>query len=95
MGNKAKMQLEDGRVLSLNEHHINSLNRAMSWGDTGELYQLPNGQIKFRIDAEDVDLRPASTPAIIQTPTYARDDKGILCLTGPQDCSEVGGLRSQ
>lgn len=41
----------------------------MRWGDTGELYQLPNGQVKFRIDADEIDLRPVPTPAIIQTPT--------------------------
>lgn len=68
-GGKAKMQLEDGRILSLNEQQIRSLNCAMSWGDTGELYQLPNGQVKFRIDADEVDLRPVPTPAIIQTST--------------------------
>jgi hypothetical protein len=68
-GAKAKIQLEDGRVLFLNEQQIRSLNCAMDWGDTGELYQLPNGQVKFRIDADDVDLRPVPTPAIIQTPT--------------------------
>lgn len=69
IGNKAKMQLEDGRVMFLNEQHINSLNRAMRWGDSGELYQLQNGQVKFRIDADEIDLRPVPTPAIIRTPT--------------------------
>ena len=68
------MQLEDGRVMFLNEHHINSLNRAMRWGDSGELYQLQNGQVKFRIDADEIDLRPAPTPAIIQTPTDENSD---------------------
>ena len=69
IGAKAKIQLEDGRTMFLNEQQIRSLNCAMRWGDTGELYQLPNGQVKFRIDADEIDLRPVPTPAIIQTPT--------------------------
>ena len=63
------MRLEDGKILRLNQTEMNQLNRAMRWGDEGELVQLPNGQVKFRIDATDVDLRPVPTPAIIQTPT--------------------------
>ena len=68
-GGKAKMRLEDGRILSLNEQEIRSLNCAMRWGDEGELVQLPDGKVKFRIDAIEADLRPVPTPAIIQTPT--------------------------
>lgn len=73
-GGKAKMQVEDGRIMLLDEQQINSLNRAMRWGDEGELYQLPDGRVKFRINAEEVDLRPIPTPAIIQTPTDENSD---------------------
>lgn len=62
------MQLGDDRIVLLNQAQINQLNRAMRWGDKGELIQFPDGKIKFRIDAIEVDLRPIQTPAIIQTP---------------------------
>jgi len=35
---------------------------------------MPDGKVKFRIDAEEVDLRPVPTPAIIQTPTDEKPD---------------------
>ena len=63
------MRLEDGKILRLNQTEMNQLNRAMRWGDEGELVRLPDGKVKFRIDAIEVDLRPVPTPAIIQTPT--------------------------
>lgn len=73
-GGKAKLQVEDGRVMVLDQQQINALNRAMRWGDEGQLIQMPDGKVKFRIDAEEVDLRPVPTPAIIQTPTDEKPD---------------------
>ena len=43
-------------------------------GDEGQLFQMPDGKVKFRIDADEVDLRPVPTPAIIQTPTDEKSD---------------------
>jgi len=36
-GGKAKLQVEDGRVMVLDQQQINALNRAMRWGDEGQL----------------------------------------------------------
>lgn len=73
-GGKAKLRAEDGRVMLLDQQQINALNRAMRRGDEGQLIQMPDGKVKFRIDADEVDLRPVPTPAIIQTPTDEKSD---------------------
>ena len=73
-GGKAKLRVEDGRVMLLDQQQINALNCAMRRGDEGQLFQMPDGKVKFRIDADEVDLRPVPTPAIIQTPTDEKSD---------------------
>ena len=51
---KTKIRLENGQELVLTSQQLQQLNAGLKQGDTGELYRLPNGSLKFRIDADDV-----------------------------------------
>ena len=67
-GGKTKLKVADGRIMVLNDQEAKSINPVMQYGDSGELYNLPNGRLKFRIDAVDGYLLPINLPAIIETP---------------------------
>lgn len=73
LAERARLLLENGSVMALDQAQMKQLNSAMRQGDIGVLEQQPNGVVKFRIDAEDVDLRPVPTPAIINTPKETHD----------------------
>lgn len=62
---KTRIRLENGQELNLNNQQLRHFNPALKQGDTGEIYRLPDGSLKFRIDADDVELTCHKQPDTI------------------------------
>lgn len=61
---KTRIRLENGQELNLNNQQLSRFNPALKQGDTGEIYRLPDGSLKFRIDADGVEL---TSPPVADT----------------------------
>lgn len=61
---KTRIRLENGQELNLNNQQLSRFNPALKQGDTGEIYRLPDGSLKFRIDADDAEL---TSPPVADT----------------------------
>ena len=68
-----KFKLEDGRIIKMTQAEVNSVNKLLAYGDSGEFYTLPNGKTKFKLDTVNGELTPPALPDIIHIPTQELD----------------------